>query len=113
MYGAHRSYSRNCGLGSRETDLLVSLVRRAGGGLPGAANSAPGGLYGAKITGGGAGGTVAVLLEAGPDGGPSARAAAALEAVAGAYAGATGRRPRLIAGSQPGAAAIEPLTLRW
>ena len=29
MYGAHRSYSRNCGLGSRETDLLVSLVRRS------------------------------------------------------------------------------------
>jgi len=54
-----------------------------------------------------------VLLEAGPDGGPSARAAAALDAVAGAYAGATGRRPRLIAGSQPGAAAIEPLMLRW
>ena len=57
MYGAHRSYSRNCGLGSRETDLLVSLVRRAGGGPPGPPgrrtrrDAAPGGLYGAKITG--------------------------------------------------------------
>ncbi|MGH2370617.1 MAG: galactokinase, partial [Chloroflexota bacterium] len=54
MYGSHRSYSRNCGLGSKETDLLVSLVRQAG---PDA------GLFGAKITGGGSGGTVAVLLE--------------------------------------------------
>jgi L-arabinokinase len=119
MYGAHRSYSRNCGLGSQETDLLVALVRRAAvadgapEARPAGAARAPGGLYGAKITGGGAGGTVAVLLEAGPDGAPSARAAAALEAVAGDYAAATGRRPRLIAGSQPGAAAIEPLTLRW
>ncbi len=120
MYGAHRSYSRNCGLGSPETDLLVSLVRRSAAsgaardGADGADGAgAPGGLYGAKITGGGSGGTVAVLLEAGPDGAPSARAAAALEAVARGYAAVTGRRPRLIAGSQPGAAAIEPLTLGW
>lgn len=51
MYQSHWSYTE-CGLGSKACDLLVDLVREEG-----AAN----GLYGAKITGGGAGGTVAVL----------------------------------------------------
>jgi galactokinase len=51
MYQSHWSYTE-CGLGSRATDLIVDLVRQQG----------PfSGLYGAKITGGGAGGTVAVL----------------------------------------------------
>ena len=51
MYQSHASYSA-CGLGSEGTDLLVDLVRKAG---------SSSGLYGAKITGGGSGGTVAVL----------------------------------------------------
>jgi len=51
MYESHASYSA-CGLGSDGTDALVQLVRDAG--------SAEG-LFGAKITGGGSGGTVAVL----------------------------------------------------
>jgi L-arabinokinase len=55
MYASHASYSA-CGLGSDGTDRLVALVREAGPGL---------GLYGAKITGGGSGGTVAVLVERG------------------------------------------------
>ena len=55
MYASHASYSA-CGLGSDGTDHLVALVREAGPRL---------GLYGAKITGGGSGGTVAVLGERG------------------------------------------------
>ena len=55
MYASHASYSA-CGLGSDGTDHLVALVRDAGPRL---------GLYGAKITGGGSGGTVAVLGERG------------------------------------------------
>ena len=51
MFQSHWSYTE-CGLGCAETDLLVDLVRQESG-----ANQ----LYGAKITGGGAGGTVAVL----------------------------------------------------
>ncbi len=51
MYESHASYSA-CGLGSQGTDLLVGLVKAAG---------ADRGLFGAKITGGGSGGTVAVL----------------------------------------------------
>ena len=51
MYESHASYGR-CGLGSPGTDRLVELVRAEG---PAA------GLYGARITGGGSGGTVAVI----------------------------------------------------
>jgi galactokinase len=51
MYQSHYSYTE-CGLGNEATDLLVDLVREEG---------AAAGLYGAKVTGGGAGGTVAVL----------------------------------------------------
>jgi galactokinase len=49
MYQSHYSYTE-CGLGNEATDLLVELVRQEGNGL-----------YGAKVTGGGAGGTVAIL----------------------------------------------------
>ncbi len=55
MYQSHASYSA-CGLGSVGTDLLVDLVRKAGRGS---------GLWGAKITGGGSGGTVAILASRG------------------------------------------------
>ncbi|HEY0727701.1 MAG TPA: galactokinase family protein, partial [Pyrinomonadaceae bacterium] len=51
MYESHDSYSA-CGLGSQATDRLVELVRATGPDT---------GLFGAKITGGGSGGTVAVL----------------------------------------------------
>ncbi|GAB4126308.1 MAG: galactokinase [Roseiflexaceae bacterium] len=87
MYQSHASYSA-CGLGSDGTDRLVELVRAAG---PAA------GLYGAKITGGGSGGTVAIL---------GRRAAAAnVEAIANHYAKETGRSSRVIGGSSPGAMA--------
>jgi len=52
MYGSHWSYRNRCGLDCPETSLLVELARDIG---------IAGGIYGAKITGGGAGGTVAVL----------------------------------------------------
>lgn len=51
MYQSHHSYTE-CGLGSEATDLLVKLGRQEG---------IKNGLFGAKITGGGAGGTVALL----------------------------------------------------
>ena len=51
MYQSHASYSA-CGLGTPATDALVTAVR--------AAQAAGAPLYGAKITGGGAGGTVAI-----------------------------------------------------
>jgi L-arabinokinase len=87
MYRSHASYGTRCGLGTPETDLIVDLVRDQG---PAA------GLYGAKITGGGAGGTVAVL-------GAGNGARAAVEAVATAYTRRSGNRSRVIAGSADGA----------
>jgi galactokinase len=85
MYQSHHAYTE-CGLGCEATDLLVELVRQEG-----AAN----GLYGAKITGGGAGGTVAVL------GRHDARPAFAR--VVERYAEARGFTPCVFEGSSPGA----------
>lgn len=53
MYQSHDAYSE-CGLGSKATDLIVNLFRNEG---------ISNGIFGAKITGGGAGGTVAILAE--------------------------------------------------
>ncbi len=93
MYQSHASYSA-CGLGSEGTDALTALVRAAGPAR---------GVYGAKITGGGSGGTVAVLTRAG--------ARAEVEAIAQAYTAATGRPARVLGGSSPGAAAFGAPTL--
>lgn len=88
MYKSHKSYSACC-LGSPGTDELVRLVRESG---------TESGLYGAKITGGGSGGTVAVLGRKG--------ARTAVEAVAKEYERRTGHAPLIISGSSPGAAAF-------
>jgi len=53
MYYSHESYSKNAGLGHECTDRLVDMV---------AVRGHDKGFYGAKITGGGSGGTVAVLI---------------------------------------------------
>lgn len=94
MYESHESYTA-CGLGSEGTDELVRLVREAGPAR---------GLYGAKITGGGSGGTVAVL------GRVDARAS--VEAVAAEYGRLTARVPLVIHGSSPGAGVFGHLRLR-
>ena len=86
MYESHASYSA-CGLGCDETDLLVQLVRDRG---------LQQGLLGAKITGGGSGGTVAILMrhEARP----------LLNDIADEYRRRTGLSPILLSGSTSGAA---------
>jgi len=85
MYRSHASYSA-CGLGSEGTDRLVELARGFGPSR---------GIYGAKITGGGSGGTVAIL--------GSRDAEASVREIASKYAGETGRRPYVFSGSSPGA----------
>jgi L-arabinokinase len=94
MFASHASYSA-CGLGSEGTDLLVELVREAG---------VAAGLYGAKITGGGSGGTVAVLGRG--------DAGEAIAQVARRYSEQTGRQPYIFSGSSPGSAAFGNLTAR-
>ncbi|GHO91031.1 hypothetical protein KSF_010790 [Reticulibacter mediterranei] len=87
MYQSHVSYSA-CGLGSTGTDRLVELVRQSG---PAA------GLYGAKITGGGCGGTVAVLARRGSH--------EQIKAIAASYEQETGLAAEVLSGSSPGAVA--------
>jgi L-arabinokinase len=94
MYQSHASYSA-CGLGSAGTDRLVQLVRGAGAGR---------GLYGAKITGGGSGGTVAVLGRRGAD--------REVGEVALRYGEETGHVPHVFGGSSPGSASFGHLRLR-
>jgi L-arabinokinase len=91
MFASHDGYSA-CGLGSEGTDRLVAAVRREG---------PENGLFGAKISGGGRGGTVAVLARS--------DALGRARALAEAYASATGRAARLFAGSSPGALAVPVL----
>ena len=88
MYQAHESYSA-CGLGADATDAIVARVRELGPAH---------GLYGAKITGGGSGGTVAVL------GRPEALAH--VHDIATQYG--TGM---VFAGSSDGAMQVNPLTV--
>jgi L-arabinokinase len=55
MYQSHAGYS-SIGLGCPETDAMVDAVRERGPGR---------GFYGARVSGGGSGGTVVVLLQSG------------------------------------------------
>lgn len=91
MHASHWSYGQRCGMGSIETDVLVNLIRDLGPSH---------GLHGAKVTGGGCGGALAVLASAN-DG-----AMAALEAACEQYARKTGKRPRILTGSSDGAMAF-------
>ena len=86
MFASHASYSA-CGLGSDGTDLLVDLARAAG---------AEAGIYGAKITGGGSGGTVAILARE--------DAVDRIRQIAAEYAERTGREPYVFEGTSDGAA---------
>jgi L-arabinokinase len=87
MYGAHASYRDNCRLSTDEVDFLVEAVRQRG---------TRSGLYGAKITGGGTGGTVAVFgkLEA---------LKREIPKIAVEYSRRVGAMPDIFEGTSPGA----------
>lgn len=86
MYASHCSYSWNCGLGCKETDLLVRLLREYG---------PEQGIFGGKVTGGGSGGTVAVLADANADD--------LVSEVASQYSQKTGLTPDIFDSTSPGA----------
>jgi len=85
MYQSHLGYSE-CGLGSEYTDKIVELVQA----------ERDNGLLGAKITGGGAGGTVAIL------GKNTQQAQEAFRRVAERYQQWSQKEPYIFEGSSPG-----------
>lgn len=87
MFGSHDSYRDNCLLSVPEVDFLVDAVRARGSGQ---------GLYGAKITGGGSGGTVAVF-------GRQEALAREIPAITREYKRLTGHDADVFEGSSPGA----------
>ena len=87
MFGSHDSYRDNCLLSVPEVDFIVDAVRARGPET---------GLYGAKITGGGSGGTVAVF-------GSKEALAREIPAIAREYKRLTGLDPDIFDSSSPGA----------
>jgi L-arabinokinase len=93
MYASHWSHSQRCGIGGVEPDQFVSCIRKHGPAK---------GLFGAKVTAGGAGGEVVVLMRDNPQ----ARDALA-DAIANAEA-ASNRKIHIWGGSLPGAEHFQP-----
>ena len=91
MYQSHASYSL-CGVGSAGTDELVELCRASAGPL-----------FGAKITGGGSGGTVCILGRNSPEG------EAAVADLVATYKASSGHEPFVFSGSSLGAHAFGAL----
>jgi galactokinase len=87
MYASHLSYTNDAMLGAEECDQLVNLVRER----------ERSGLYGAKITGGGSGGTVAILCNI------TEKANAAIAEIMQIYESHSGHKPEAFLGSSPGA----------
>ncbi|XP_030551692.2 L-arabinokinase-like [Rhodamnia argentea] len=103
LYQCHYSYSA-CGLGSDGTDRLVRLVQEM---QPSRlAKHDDGTLYGAKITGGGSGGTVCVV------GRNCLRSSQQILEIQRRYKNATGYLPFVFEGSSPGAGTFGFLKIR-
>lgn len=93
MFQSHASYAA-CGLCEKGTNLLVELVRR---------NNRQN-LFGAKITGGGSGGTVAILAKRGNE--------KEIKKIVERYEKETNLQPYIFKNSSPGAFEFGILTLR-
>lgn len=87
MYASHVSYTDSAKLGAEECDLLVDLIRK----------NERAGFYGAKITGGGSGGTVAVLCN------DDDKTDGAIAEIMRIYQQQTGNRPEAFTGTSLGA----------
>ncbi|XP_052200216.1 L-arabinokinase-like [Diospyros lotus] len=103
MYQCHSSYSA-CGLGSDGTDKLVGLVQEMQHSK--AAKSNNGTLFGAKITGGGSGGTVCVV------GRNCLASSEQILEIKQRYKDATSHLPYVFEGSSPGAGKFGYLKIR-
>jgi L-arabinokinase len=87
MYASHHSYTHDALLGHPHCDLLVQLIRQ----------NEPSGLYGARITAAGQGGTLAILADT------SDSSTEALHQIMQTYKTQTGLHPTLFTSSSPGA----------
>lgn len=87
MYASHLSYTNDALQGTPECDRIVQMVK----------NREKEGLYGARITGGGCGGTVAILCDT------SERADAAIRDIMSEYQKETGNQPEAFTGTSRGA----------
>jgi len=92
MFDSHNGYAR-CGLTEPGTDRLVELVRE----------NTENGLCGARITGGGSGGTVAIVGQRG--------CRSLVDKIAEEYQNETDRTPYVFANSSPGCAPFGPIRL--
>jgi galactokinase len=98
MMQSHESYN-DCKLGSSATDRLVEMAREAGAaGLP---------IYGAKITGGGSGGTVCILASRDEQG------RLAVQAIADRYGQEMSIKPKIFHGSSPGAVEFSSFRVKF
>lgn len=103
MYQCHYSYS-DCGLGSDGTDRLVKLVQEMQHRK--SSHDGSSSLFGAKITGGGSGGTVSVI------GRNRLRSSEEIFEIQQRYKAATGYLPYIFEGSSPGAGKFGYLKIR-
>jgi L-arabinokinase len=94
MFESHAGYAA-CGLTESGTNRIVRMVRENRGR----------GLCGARITGGGSGGTIAVLGKRGTNN--------VITEIAGQYADETGRTPYIFTGSSPGCHKFGYIRLRF
>jgi galactokinase len=94
MFRSHESY-KACGLTESRTDRIVELVR----------SCKENGLLGARITGGGSGGTVAVLARRGSQ--------KAIDELTERLAEVAGEKPYVFRGSSPGCSLFGHLQLRY
>lgn len=105
MYQCHYSYNA-CGLGSDGTDRLVNLVQEIQHRKTPSQNGGPS-LFGAKITGGGSGGSVCVI------GKNCLKSSEEIFEIQKRYKAATGYLPIVFEGSSPGAGKFGYLKIRW
>ncbi|XP_004291219.1 PREDICTED: L-arabinokinase-like [Fragaria vesca subsp. vesca] len=103
LYQCHYGYSA-CGLGSDGTDRLVQLVQEMQHSKSSKLDG--GALYGAKITGGGSGGTVCVV------GRNCLKSSQQIFEIQQRYKAATGYMPFIFEGSSPGAGKFGHLRIR-
>lgn len=96
MYESHAAYNELANLGTKETDLLVTLVKKLG---------PQNGLYGARISANGGGGTVVILSDSNNED--------TIRNITSQYYDQTGLKPDIFVDSSPGGLELGAETIRF